>query len=738
MPDPVDLPFPDDVRGERARRAWWRARRERQEGAAVINGWLAAALRAAPTLTRHRWRWFAGRPLPDGPSRPLTIDALLDLGGWWQTLNTERRQGQWFTPPPLVARLLDGWANNWLRAQGAELSWDGQDLSGSHPPDAAGALLDHWLRFQVLDPAMGAADWLLGWYRLHQALGAALAARCGRAAPAPAQSLATLHGVDVDPQAVALGEVRLGLLAGQPPDLNQLVVANSLLPADDHGGEWLWPELAGFDLILGNPPFVSTKGLDAVSDRRALQARYGYADDLYVHFVERAFERLVPGGWLLFILSDTFRTTVTKERLRRLLLSEGLHRLEALPAASFTAVVGTVAVTARRGVTAETVSAPPHGDVPLAEMVFGPRQVLIEPSERNRSRLAALSPHWARLIDAWWPDLRDSRRQLAAESRIKAHRQALKPGDWTLLGLLCEGGVGLQTGDNGAFLGVRGDSADAEAVQRRQAALLACWQQDEELAARMPAGPFEAVATALREHFPAPRLGFKRGEVWRLVPADQIAEPMDWPETWRESGAPGGPSWVPYEKGDPEGRRWTHENPYLINWDQATVARLRGSRRGPGEPVLRNPRFFFRAGVTWSNMSSQSLKARLQPPCVFDVGSMTLFPLADWLDAYVLLAWLNATPVNQLLKAFVNHTLNFQINDLRLVPVRVPANEEVRALGALARAAVNTSCPFAGAQIEAEINFLIARQYGSAWVDGAPGVGRDRPDLPPVSLTTPL
>ena len=51
----------------------------------------------------------------------------------------------------------------------------------------------------------------------------------------------------------------------------------------------------GFDIVIGNPPYVSTKGRDD-EDKQILIDNYGFADDLYSHFVFLAFNLLREGG----------------------------------------------------------------------------------------------------------------------------------------------------------------------------------------------------------------------------------------------------------------------------------------------------------------------------------------------------------------------------------------------------------------------------------------------------------
>ena len=83
----------------------------------------------------------------------------------------------------------------------------------------------------------------------------------------------------------------------------------------------------GFDAILGNPPYISTHTSSSEGWRNALEKRAGFLDDLYVHFSELGFQLLRPGGGFGFIVSDTFFTLASKERMRVLLQSHTLTHL---------------------------------------------------------------------------------------------------------------------------------------------------------------------------------------------------------------------------------------------------------------------------------------------------------------------------------------------------------------------------------------------------------------------------
>ena len=75
---------------------------------------------------------------------------------------------------------------------------------------------------------------------------------------------------------------------------------------------------SGFDIVIGNPPYVSTKGVDE-KFKKVLEKIYGFSDDLYNHFYFKGIVILRENGILAFISSKTFWTIQTKKNLRELI-----------------------------------------------------------------------------------------------------------------------------------------------------------------------------------------------------------------------------------------------------------------------------------------------------------------------------------------------------------------------------------------------------------------------------------
>lgn len=105
------------------------------------------------------------------------------------------------------------------------------------------------------------------------------------------------------------------LAAWNPYDQN--AVAQFFDPA------WMFGVSDGFDIIIGNPPYISTKGI-SINDKKTYEREFGFVDDTYNLFTFKGLSLCKEGGSLTYIIPKTFWTTQTKENMRKLLLSYAL------------------------------------------------------------------------------------------------------------------------------------------------------------------------------------------------------------------------------------------------------------------------------------------------------------------------------------------------------------------------------------------------------------------------------
>lgn len=104
--------------------------------------------------------------------------------------------------------------------------------------------------------------------------------------------------------------------------------------------------------------------------------------------------------------------------------------------------------------------------------------------------------------------------------------------------------------------------------------------------------------------------------------------------------------------------------------------------------------FYFREGFCWNlingTRSTNDLKFRMAPIGVNDVGAMTLRLCKNrFLSNNLILAIGNSIITNKYTEAYINFTVNFQVNDCRQIPIVIPNAEELQNFESLVNKAIN-------------------------------------------------
>jgi hypothetical protein len=145
--------------------------------------------------------------------------------------------------------------------------------------------------------------------------------------------------------------------------------------------------------------------------------------------------------------------------------------------------------------------------------------------------------------------------------------------------------------------------------------------------------------------------------------------------------------YVPYVKGAGS-ERWYSPVETVIDWDndgaeiKSAVAEAYPYLGGKTAWVVKNERYYFRKGLTFSLVNTRLLSVRDLPPgCIFDVAGSAVFAAAQ--DERWLLAYLNSSLVAACADV-LNPTINYQVGDLKQLPLLPFAVEEQEELAALA------------------------------------------------------
>ncbi len=85
---------------------------------------------------------------------------------------------------------------------------------------------------------------------------------------------------------------------------------------------WMFGVKEGFDLVLGNPPYVRQEAIKHLKAELNSYRVYTGTADLYTYFYEASFNWLKTGGMLAFITSNKWMRTAYGQQLRNFLLTE--------------------------------------------------------------------------------------------------------------------------------------------------------------------------------------------------------------------------------------------------------------------------------------------------------------------------------------------------------------------------------------------------------------------------------
>jgi hypothetical protein len=164
----------------------------------------------------------------------------------------------------------------------------------------------------------------------------------------------------------------------------------------------------------------------------------------------------------------------------------------------------------------------------------------------------------------------------------------------------------------------------------------------------------------------------------KIIDASEIACGVDADERVRGIAAHK-PHWVPFAKGEGYGEFW-REPRVAIDWSRESVSELarrdalpHGTSR---KPRFQNREYYFKAGITYSVVSSGRLSARLMPTgWIFSDKGSAIFVEEEGTSELFLLGYLNSSLATYFMKKLVNTTATAHLGYLEKLPYRQPAAE---------------------------------------------------------------
>ncbi len=473
--------------------------------------------------------------------------------------------------------------------------------------------------------------------------------------------------------------------------------------------EWMFCLKEKFDIVIGNPPYISTKGVKE-EDKVKYEKEFGFSDDTYNLFTFKGLALCKDGGTLTYITPKTFWTTQTKRNMRDLLLSNTIRYIFDTANPFEAAMVDTcITQTVKQPMVDEHIVDFYDGTADLSHpIVFTPIQqsmfinaqnsVIFKPTPLNLRIYELYGKKVKELYDKWWSKIETSKKISQNHKELEAYRASLKPGDIALLGCLTEGGQGLATANNGKYIAVRRSTKWAkniiesrpkklvEAIKKKKIKVegLDAYANEKEFLASLSEKEIANLFDNLKEKYG--RDIFGQGYIYKIIDDSELANVDELTKDEKENGIDTSKNfYVPYDKGDKDGNRWYLETPFAIAWSKENVQFLKtnSGKKGEGMPVVRNPQFYFREGFCWNNVLTTYMKCKKKEKTVQSTESMSFFSCVNQVPEFYLISLMNSRFAAIYVDNFINSTSHCTTGDAKLIPVLIPDNEILKSCNRL-------------------------------------------------------
>jgi len=276
------------------------------------------------------------------------------------TISKRKKDGVFYTPQYITKYIVENTVGKLCREKKAELGIDESEYFTDKKRQVATkkaliekleAYRDWLLQISICDPACGsgaflnaALNFLIAEHRLIDEMQAKVEGAT-LVFPNVENSILenNLYGVDINEESVEIAKLSLWLRTAKPHRKlnslnNNIKCGNSLIDdpaiAGDKAFNWQteFPkvfEKGGFDVVIGNPPYVHLESITETSTQleKAGYTTYNKRGDLYCIFVERAFQIARHDGFVSYIMPNKWLQAGYGKELRAYFLKKRLEKL---------------------------------------------------------------------------------------------------------------------------------------------------------------------------------------------------------------------------------------------------------------------------------------------------------------------------------------------------------------------------------------------------------------------------
>jgi hypothetical protein len=437
-------------------------------------------------------------------------------------------------------------------------------------------------------------------------------------------------------------------------------------------------DFLGFDVVIGNPPYIYNRDLDK-KQRDFFKSKYHQADDLYVYFTYKSKRIIREGGFITLITPNTYFTLSSREKFREFLLKESYQKYTYSGFCFEDAYVETMIfeIGGLSDKKAKVEFVPNPNDYLVYESFeadsliyqnnvfkrfFIPTSTNIEIHSSINQRLTEISNEFYEPLTG-----RKSKRD-----ELTDYRSNLKESELTLLGLISEGEQGLVTGNNSRYI--------AQIVERKEDS----HRINEKFLNELNKNGFtdlklnELIENIKYYYEQAEEIKSKKSKpdifgkffifrhklIDEIIPFNQLTENEKLEGTKEET-------YVNYYKGNSDGLTWRIPYTDAILWSKQSVKEL-------SEGIVTNPRwqghkYFKTTGFAWVDYFTSRIKSFFVNEGIYSKNIVKLHSTVEKVPDKYVVACLNSKFISYYVKNFITSTHTLQINDGRLIPIKVPS-----------------------------------------------------------------
>ena len=477
-------------------------------------------------------------------------------------------------------------------------------------------------------------------------------------------------------------------IAGQNRELLRHWFTHATVAAPFFNLDFFYPELEGqgFDCVIGNPPYGGTKISDDVRKDLEIDSK-----DPYGAFIARflaSCDKKTPlkdGGVLAYIVSDTFMTIKSHHALRRQMMDNYIHKMIRVHPDTFNATVNTAIIICERNNSksfnrdhvcqmVDMTNVSVHDSysrfvelLGLARGVdFGEVKECVSNEEygiyyypqgliRTNSNLPffVASPKlFALMNDSNDPScMPKTINQEIGGKRVKVRKIEMNGKEIQVvkLGDIADVKVGLQTGDNQAYLFQNPDArGNYRSIEDFRKHLLT--EEDLDKIRNNDNLRLDVINKGISKDDPSSQRYFGGRYI---VPYDKGGE-SDSDDGWMPN------YFVPTN--------------YFIDWSEWSVNRMKtltaNMRDGSGGSKLcsrfQNADTYFKGSIGFSDTGVYAPTFRYNSSSVYDVMSMSIFPETN---IEGILAFLPSKLIRFFIKHYINHSIHTQVEGVKPIPI---------------------------------------------------------------------